>query len=284
MIAKWGTPLLLLVLGSCQFFKGGEASERPLARVGDRYLYAGDLMEVIPPGTTSADSIEIARNFIDNWIRETVVLQQAEDNLTTEQQDVDLQVERYRNSLLIHNYERNLIDQKLDTVVGEEEMKSFYEKNQSNFRLLEHRLRCMFIKADRGKFNFSEVQRLMRSERPDDLEQLKNLCTTGAIDYSFDESSWLSASDLVVRVPVPIGRRSEVFQRGKLSLIQEDSIEYYLYVADAFGPGELPPLELVKDDIQQRVVSRRRVELIDKMRTDLLNDALNNKNAETFSE
>ncbi|MES2628738.1 MAG: peptidylprolyl isomerase [Bacteroidota bacterium] len=272
----------LILLGGCKYFSSGEGNLKPVARVFDKYLYEDDLLAIIPAGTSKEDSAQIAQTFIDNWIKQNVIISQAEDNLSNDQKNFDMLVENYRNSLLIYNYEKALIDQKLDTNLTDEELDTYFKDNTANFKLNDYLLKAFFVKVDAGKKVSEQVQRLIRSDKARDIEELRHICNGSAIDYSFNDQVWISGNDLSQKVPLTAQRKSEVAVEGKVSVVSDGKFDYIVYTLDSYSPGELPPMEVVKDDVRVRMINKRKVELIEKMRTDLLNDALNNKNAETY--
>ncbi len=231
--------------------------------------------------TSKEDSLLIAQTFIDNWIKQNVIIYQAEENLNDDQKNFEDQVEDYRNSLLTYTYEKNLIGQKLDTNISEEEMKEYYTKNADNFRLNDYLLKVYFIKMDGGKQN-SQIQNLIKSDKAKDIEELRHLCAGSAIDYSFNDQDWIKGDDLSQKVPLSSQRKADLAQSGRVSVIKDGGFDYYVYTLESYSPGQTPPLEVVQEDVKLRMINKRKVELIEKMRTDLLNDALNNKNAETY--
>lgn len=273
---------LLLSCGGCKYFSSADDSLKPVARVFDKYLYQEDLLAVIPAGTAKEDSIAIAQSYIDNWIKQNVIIAQAEQNLSDDQKNFDLQVENYRNSLLTYNYEKNLIEQKLDTVFTDEDIKEYFTKNSANFKLNDYLLKVFFIKVDSGKQNNYLIQRLIRSEKAKDIEELRHICAGSAIDYSFNDQVWITGSDLSQKVPLTLQRKADAAVPGKVTIVQENGFDYYIYTLESYVPGTTPPMEVVIEEIKQRMINKRKVDLIEKMRTDLLNDALNNENAETY--
>ena len=117
---------LLFISISCSYFrKSDKEGKDAIARAFEYYLYNEDLQGVVPKGASKQDSISIVKNFIDNWFRQKVVLHKAESNLDEEKKDVEKKLLEYRNSLVTYAYETELIKQKLDTVVSEDEILSF---------------------------------------------------------------------------------------------------------------------------------------------------------------
>src|SRR5690606_6873407 len=101
----------------------------------------------IPSGANKEDSLLIANNFIQKWIKENLILQKAELNLKASQKDFQKQLEEYRNALVVYTYEEELINQLLDTNVSAQEIKSYYEQNQHNFDLKNDIVKVRYIKV-----------------------------------------------------------------------------------------------------------------------------------------
>ena len=76
-----------------------------------------------------------SKDFIEKWVRNQLLLNKAEINLTDEEKNVEQQIENYRSSLLIYAYEQSYLRQNLDTVVTDKEIEDYYKENQSNFIL-----------------------------------------------------------------------------------------------------------------------------------------------------
>ncbi len=271
-----------LMSSSCSLFGGHEDGLKPVARVFDQYLYAEDLASLVPPGTSAADSTLMVQNFIDNWIKQQVILAQADQNLSDEQKDFELQVQNYRNSLLIYAFEKNLINQKLDTSFSDEEIRNYYDSNSISLKLTDYLYKLYYIKVDAGKQNNNEMLNLLKKGGEREIEELKGLCIGNAIDYSFNDEIWISGSDLSNKIPLSSEYKSNIAAKGHITVLRANKAEYYIYTLNSFSPGEVPPMEVVVDEIKQRILNNRKVKLIEQMRTDLLNDALNKANAETF--
>ncbi len=136
--------LSVLLLGCAK--PTAKEGEKPLARVLDHYLYESDMSGFIPAGITGEDSIAMAQDFNERWVRNQLLLNKAELNLTDEEKNVEQQIENYRSSLLIYAYEQSYIRQQLDTVVTEAEIENYYKENQSNFILNGSLIKGVFIK------------------------------------------------------------------------------------------------------------------------------------------
>ncbi|MEY3842576.1 MAG: hypothetical protein RIR80_147, partial [Bacteroidota bacterium] len=105
--------LLLLSLSACDDIASIiGAKEKPIARVFDKELLPSDLINIVPKGTSKNDSIEIVKAYVENWVKQEVILKQAIDNANLDQAAIDLQLANYKNSLVIYAYEEQLVAQK----------------------------------------------------------------------------------------------------------------------------------------------------------------------------
>ena len=134
----------LLLLTGCDYFQKN-SKEVVVAECYGKYLYESDLKGIVPEGASIMDSIQRASSFIDSWIKKQVLVHQAETNLNKEELDLKKQLEEYRNSLVIYAYESQLINQKLDTVVSEDEILDYYEQNKEDFQLRNTMVRVAYV-------------------------------------------------------------------------------------------------------------------------------------------
>lgn len=187
---------LFILLGGCRYFKKTTPTGEVIARVYDKYLYSSDLKGVVAAGTASQDSIEIVKNYINNWIRQELLVHHAEDNLSSDQQDFTNELEAYRKSLVIYRFETEYIKQKFDTIIPDKDITAFYEANKENFRLRE-----IICKAKWGQFpkttsnaNLAKLRQLFKNDKGQKLEQI---CSTLAVSSDVSDTAWIFFNDLV---------------------------------------------------------------------------------------
>ena len=82
------------------------SDELPVARVYDVYLFPSELASEIPDHVKPEDSISLAKNYIDKWLKKQLKLKKAEEHLSDEIQDINEEIENYRTGLLIYKYEQ----------------------------------------------------------------------------------------------------------------------------------------------------------------------------------
>ena len=272
--------LLIVITGCSAFFK--KKTEHAVARVYSDYLYESDLKSVIPRGTKAKDSIGLARSYIDSWIHERLVIHQAEQNLSSAQMDFTQQLDNYKNSLIIYAYENELIKQKLDTLVTEDDIVKYYDANQQNFLLKDNIVKLQFVKLPLKSAYIKQFKKLLGSENTTDKTRLTRDCEQYASDYFLDDQNWLPFNDLLKQIPIKTYNQEE-FLKSHRDLEYQDSAYIYLVRFKDFKIKEsISPLSFEKERIRNIILNKRKIDLTKKMREDIFYQAQKKNNFEIY--
>lgn len=277
--------LILLVLGvhffvSCNLFSSQEG-ENAIARVGDNYLYEEDLA-ALKFNDTDGDSLEIKKSFIDNWVKEQLLLKKALQNLNEQQVDFEEQLENYKNSLLIFEYENQLIKQKMDTAVSEDEVEAYYKENKQNFDLKTAVVDARFIKIINSAPAKDSMEYWLFSRKEDFYAKLEGYCTQFASNCQIDSLVWTPLPDLMSILPSTLDKNSINLQNGQN--VFSDSTETLL--VDLFArkeAGSTSPISLVRNRIEIIIRNRRKIQLLSKVKAEIFEDATLKKEYEIFN-
>jgi len=271
----------LILLNACTYplFK---KEETVLARVGDEYLYEEELKDLIPEGTSPKDSIILVRNFVNNWVKTTLMVHQAEKNLTGRQLNFDQQLRDYKNSLITFKYESEWIKQNLDTVVSEEEIETYYKDHLSNFELKENIVKVLYVVLDKDAEQDLNINAVFNLPDSLMLDSLEVLCEQYANLYYLDTSNWVRFSKLQKRIPVETYNQELFLKENKFVRLSKEEEVYLVKFFDYKIKDDISPLELEYDDIRNIIINKRKMELIKKMRNDIYQNALTNKEFEIY--
>ncbi len=274
---------IILLLSSCNYFRRNNTKEEvAVARVFDAFLYHSDLKEVIPAGIPPRDSIKIARNYIEEWIRQQVVLKKAEDNLDKDKVDVEKQLRDYRNSLITFEYKKELTEQRLDTVVGDGEINSYYEKHKGDFELKFNIVKVLYLKLEKHSPHLDKVKRWYKSELPKDRQSLEDYSRQYALNFFLDDNTWLLFDDILKEVPIKTYDQEQFLKNNRFIEI-EDSVNVYLVNIKGFRiKDSVSPLSFEKENIRNYILNQRKLDLIEEMEKKAYEDALKNHDFEIF--
>lgn len=252
-----------------------KVAEKPLARVLDHYLYKSDMAGFIPAGISAADSVTMARDFKERWIRNQLLLNKAELNLTEEEKNVEQQIESYRSSLLIYAYEQSYIRQHLDTVVTDAEIESFFKENQSNFILNGSLIKGVFIKIPVKAPEAYKVRQWYRSDNPDNIKSLEGYCFRYATVYDHFNDGWVKLNEVLPMIPAVPGNSEAAILSRKYIETRDTEFLYFLNAKEIAPSGNVSPLEIVKNDIESIILNKRKISLINELESSIYSDAQN---------
>lgn len=270
------------------FYSCGPQAEKDkdrvaVARANNEYLYLDEVKDIVPVGTPTKDSLELITKYIDNWIRESLVTQKAESNLGDEQKNVEKQLRDYRNSLITYTYEKELVKQKLDTVVSESEIEEYYNNNQADFELKDNIIKVVYVKVDKKAPGIEKLKRMYKSDDMSERELLASYCHQFASNFYLDDSSWLLFDDLLKEIPIQTYNKELFLQNNRFVEVSDSLNHYFVNIKGFKIRNSLSPLGFEKENIKNIILNKRKLQLINKMIEDVYNDAANNNKIEIYS-
>ncbi len=277
--------ILSMLMVSCTLFpKKDNNKGKAVARVFDNYLYLEDIANLIPAGTSANDSVEITAAYINNWVRQELLLKQAEDNLDEANSDFSKQIEQYRNSLIIYAYESELVKQKLDTVVSSGEIEAYYQANQNNFHLRENIVLASFVIIRKDSPVAAKLKSLMLSNRDSDKDKLQTLCQKNGADYSINDGTWMSFADLTRKIPLTVDDQQEFLSKNKYYEVKDSTSIYYVAISAFKSKETISPLSFEIENIRIILLNKRKAELLARMEDDLFSEAVKRNKYEIFKK
>ena len=273
--------LLLSVLAGCDYFEKS-SKEVVVAECYGKYLYESDLIGLVPEGTPTMDSIQRVSTFIDSWVRRQVLIHQAESNLNKEMLDLDKQMEEYRNSLIIYTYESQLIDQKLDTVVSDDEIAEYYEQNKEDFQLRNTMVRVAYVILEEDSKQKPDFKKLLSDPDTLMLQNIDIQATYYAVKSFVDVDQWMRLDELTNIIPIEIFNAESFLKKNKFVCFDMNEYTYMVRFVDYLLEESTSPMEMVRDNIKSVILAQRRQTLIDKMQTALYEKAKREKAFEVY--
>ena len=275
----------LILLAGCDYFQKS-SKEVVVAECYGKYLYESDLQGIVPEGASIMDSIQRVSTFIDSWIKRQVLIHQAENNLDRAKLDLKKQMEEYRNSLIIYEYESQLINQKLDTVVSEDEIAEYYEQNKEDFQLRNTMVRVAYVilNEDEDKDNKQKAtfQKLLSDPDTLLLQNIDILANYYAVKSYVDVDQWMRLDDLTNIIPIEIFNAESFLKKNKFVCFDMNEYTYMVRFVDYLLEESTSPLEMVSDNIKSVILARRKQEMLEKMKTSLYEKAKRDRAFEVY--
>lgn len=241
--------------------------EIPLAKVGNKTLYYSDLMLDFSDGFSKEDSLRIIQSEIKHWIMSELMAREADAYLLKKEKDFSRQIEDYKKSLMVFQFEKKWILNNMDTVVADEDILRFYSSNSSDFELKTSVLKLKFIKINSSTANATKEQgkRLLFSSSAKDMPLLERFCEQHAENYFLDDSVWLIYDDVIKEIPF-----GNVIQKGTSSgsrkiELSDNNYNYYVLLNEIRIKDEISPLSIEKENIRLIILQQRKAEMLDSL-------------------
>jgi hypothetical protein len=273
--------LLLAGLTSCSGLFRQDQDDRVIARANDKKLYLSELSERIPDGLSQTDSVTLAENYISKWIQSEILIQKAKESLKSEDQDFSVQLEEYRNSLLLFALEQKLVSQYLDTVVTDAEIEAYFMENRSQFELKGNIVKFDFVKVGKRSRAVREFRNLLKPENADNREKLTAYAEKNATDYWF-ATEWVSFNEILKETPLEVDNQPLFLRRTTYAEADDEEFYYMLRINDYKTSDSTSPLEFERGKIRNIILNSRKNELIEKKRQEFIDQAFKDDKARIY--
>ena len=272
----------LLVLLSCSKENSKNKADA-IARVNNEYLYQSDLENLVPAGTPKKDSIAIVKDFINRWATQQLLIDNANKNISKNKQiELDELINQYKIDLYSKAYLEQLVITKIDTVITNEEIEKYYNTNKSNFKANSPLVKLRYISLVKGNNKLATISAKFSSFKSKDKKDLKNLAIQFK-DYAFNDSIWVDIDQVYERLPFVNKENVTKYIDTGISYQYVDSTSVWLVkVKDMVHKNEVVPLSYILPTIKQIILNKRKTDLINKIQTEITNDASKDNDFEIF--
>ena len=273
---------ILLLMFACTKYNS-DANRLIVAQVDDRYLYADQIPVKTNNGLSSEDSISIARNYIDRWIRNELILRKAEDNLSEEYQaEINSKIEETRSTLMIYQYEQQMMLQKMDTMVTEEQILDYYDNHLQNFNLQNDIVKVLFLKLPVEAPNIDRARAWYRSDQQNDIQSLESYAYQFADKFDDFGENWISMNFLLRELPANINNESYFLRNNRYYETSDADFHYLVNIRDFRLKGSLAPIDYVRDDIKTIILNNRKIDFLQELENGIYNEGIRDNSFRVF--
>ena len=267
-----------LLLTSCSNISDNNSNDL-IARAGENFLYQNQL----PSFSSEQDSILRYLNYIETWAKEKILYDLSLTNLSqSKKNDLDLLVEKYKVDLYINSYKDLIVNSRIDSIVTDQEIESFYNMNIDNFKLNENLLKYRYLKVPSDNINISRIRRYIQRLNESDRDFLDSLNFQFA-DLKINDTVWFTEREVISSIEfINQKNKSNYMRINRLYEYEDDQYTNYFIVKDLLKSGNIPPLSYLYDRIKSNIINQRKLNLIQNINKEILNDALKSSKYEVF--
>ncbi len=274
--------LVTLSVVSCDFQSKGNQSGA-IARVGESYLYIKDVKNMVPEGTSAADSIKIIHNYINTWASQKLVLAAAENNINDDlKADIDKLIEQYKTDLYAQSYIERIVSRSLDTIVSDDEIQALYEETKSNFKVRSKLLKLRFVVLAKSHQDLAQIKIRFSRFNSKDKEYIEQKGIQFK-QFALNDDVWVDSSTLFEKFPfLTHENENEYLSSGKFIEKSDSENTYLIRIKEVLNSGEVSPFSYQRETLKDILLSRRKLKLIHSFKKEITDNAIKNEEFEIY--
>jgi hypothetical protein len=219
--------------------------------------------------------------FLDNWVKFEVYRQELKQVDPDKSAIVQLKGESFMGELSGFYLEEAMILSKLDSIVKDKEIQTYYDKNKNSFVLQDYLVKALYLKIPKGTDIEQKIREVYVLKNDKDLTKLNSYAKLYAENFYFDDEQWVYFTELTKDIPLKqLNRDNLVLNRTK-TYFSDEEFTYFINIIDFKLKDDTPPLEFLRDQIREIILSERINRLREQLGTQLYND-LKQKHAITI--
>jgi len=267
-----------LAAASCEFISGIIHDDPVIAKCGKKKLYKSEVESFLPKDLDKSDRQTLTLQYANTWALELLFQDVANQQLSKEDLDVSRELEDYRRSLLKFRYEQRYVSDRLDTLVTDIEIESYFSANKDRFILKAPIVRARFLDIMQESPNVEIMKKYMSSEDEYSASMADSIAAISAVRYDDKSSEWTDAEAFARYFDLDYG---SLLARMRMDGFIEDYTDKgdirIGFICEMIAAGNYPPVEYCSGRIRDIIINTRKHELLTTLERDLLNDALDNE-------
>jgi hypothetical protein len=263
----------LVSLNACVIFSDETIEDKVVVSAFGKNLLLDSLCSRIPDELSFEDSTLLSERIIEGWVRENVLLAQAEKNINEFSSSFESSIRSYRNALLVTKFEREFIASRVDTKVQDEEIEKFHSDYPELFQLKEHVLRAVFFEINTEEDMLDSARIWLTSADSSSVPKLEQWSIERGAHFALDVDYWWFLSDLLQTVPMQVYRIEDQLRDRRLIEFTDGDSRYLLRILEHRLKDLPSPISIARERIVDLIIQERRRSILENLRDDLVSDA-----------
>lgn len=265
--------IALVSLHACVLFSDDTIENKVVVSAFGKNLLLDSLCSRIPDELSFEDSTLLSERIIEGWVRENVLLAQAEKNINEFSSAFESSIKSYRNALLVTQFEREFIASRVDTKVQDEEIEKFHSDYPELFQLKEHVLRAVFFEINTEEDMLDSARIWLTTADSSSVPKLEQWSIEHGAHFALDVDYWWLLSDLLQTVPMQVYRIEDQLRDRRLIEFTEGDSRYLLRILEHRLKDLPSPISIARKRIVDLIIQERRRCILENLRDDLVSDA-----------
>ncbi|MBN1924662.1 MAG: hypothetical protein JW798_02395 [Prolixibacteraceae bacterium] len=265
--------IALAVFWSCG--KNKQVPTDPVvASVLDKNLYHSELLEEIPVTLSGNDSVKFADEYINKWIKQNLLVAEAEKNLSSDHLKIDREIEKYRQELIIFNYKNKRFAEIINREISEDEIRNFYNANIDKYILNEPIVQVSYIIFPAELTIPDKIRRMLEGNHNNNIEEIEDYIFRFAKKYDNFDNNWIYLNKLLQQTDFYLEDTGKYLKRNKIIEFNKNNEHHLIIINNYFLAGDTAPIEFVAPQIKGSIINHEKLDFLREIKDSLYYDAL----------
>lgn len=195
----------IAILVTCSYFFGCKKEKKDaldsdvIMMMGDSILRKSEVVRRIPVGIDSADSAALFRTMVDNWVKRMVLADIAREKLS-DYEEIERQVEDYRNRLIVEQYLQRVMAGK-SFHVSKDSIESFYSSHKGEMNTENPLVKGVFVRMPENSFAVSDVKRCIFAGTESAIDEFEKKWMGETSQYDYFVGDWTDWETIAEQIP-----------------------------------------------------------------------------------
>lgn len=264
-------------LTGCKYIRAHQ-KDGVAAEVNGQKLYETDVLAVVG-NLTGEDSARVRSEYIQQWATEILIQEKANEYITPE---IERLVADYRRSLCAYEYEKEIINQRVEGTLEDSVMIRFYENHQERLVLQDDIFKGLLLVIPQDAPEQDALMSTLSTLEEDNLQFIEQYAYQNAQGYELFLDEWKTANQLFVRMPFEKNNLVSELKNKKLLIVQDSLNKYILQVTDKCFRGNTMPYDYAKHEIQKIILSQKQNTFIKQEHERLYKEGVRSKKVKIY--
>lgn len=196
-------------------------------------------------------------SFVDFWIDRQVYLEELKKEKPEDFKLVQLRARSFEGELARFYIEEDFLSKKVNQKVTKEAIQEYYDTNKALFALNDYIVKALYLKVPKEAPEQSKIKEHYLLKNDKDFPKVISYAKLYAENFYFDDKAWIYFDELTKDAPIEkLNKENLVLNRTKTHF-SDDEFTYYLNIIDYKLKDATPPVDFMKDEIKQVILTQR---------------------------
>jgi hypothetical protein len=249
--------LIAVIIFGCSSDK--DPNNKIIAKYKDAQLTVGLLKSMLPNNLSTLDSARIAGLFIDQWIADQILVNEAKSKIPNLEKTIEPMLQNYKDKLMVIELKKLYVKELNEKDIPEDTLLAWYEKKKSSFVAGENYYKCYYIMTDRT--DTPEIRQRLKATKDEDFNIVKNWCEKNKVYYHL-EDNWISHQVFQKKIQskIPTQNYSILPPSATVHFAITNypkPVFHFFLMIDVIKAGQPLPYEMVKEQVKALVIHEK---------------------------